>query len=260
METLLNKYNQLLDHIFSTPPEILLGQLVVAWVIYFCLKSLYYLLSVRLTGRHRKPISFDRGPEKRILLVGDSTAVGTGSNDEGKTLAAFLAKDYPDTSIINRSQNGALTKRVLELLEGEVDNHYDMIMISTGGNDVWGLTRMKSLRLDFSRMIKLASLMSNGKVAVLFFGNEGSAPFFPWLLKGFLLRRTHKIRDLFAEVCHEEEVEFFELFSSPSNNPFVKDPKNNFAPDGLHPNENGYWNWYKHIWRLIADKGFNKLK
>ena len=61
------------------------------------------------------------------------------------------------------------------------------------------------------------------------------------------------IRDLFEEVTKEEQVTFLELFTNPKENPFVLDPEHNFAPDGLHPNGNGYWNWYKHVWLLMSE-------
>jgi|GEM_PF-2969235 lysophospholipase L1-like esterase len=253
METLINIYYLISEYLFTTPLTILLTQAFIFWLVYLCFKGLYYLLSVRLTGLYRQPISFDRGADQSILLIGDSTAVGTGSSDDAKTLSSFLAKDYPNTNIVNKAENGALTERVLTQLNNEIGNEYNLIIISTGGNDVWALTREKKLRKIFTSLLRRARAKSNGRVIVLFFGNEGSAPFFPIFLQRFLLRRTLMIRDLFEEVTKEEQVTFLELFTNPKENPFVLDPEHNFAPDGLHPNGNGYWNWYKHVWLLMSE-------
>lgn len=256
METLKEIYYLISEYVFTTPVEILLVQTFILWLVYLSLKGLYYLLSVRLTGLYRQPKSFYRDSDQSILLIGDSTAVGTGSNDELKTLAGFLSRDYPNTNIVNKSENGAVTEQVLFQLNNEIGTEYNLIVISTGGNDVWAMTSKRKLRKVFTSLIKRAKAKSNDRTIVLFFGNEGSAPFFPFLLRKFLLRRTHMIRGLFEDICEIEQVPFLELFSNPKENPFVVDPSHNFAPDGLHPNENGYWNWYKHLWLLMSENKF----
>lgn len=256
METLATIYNVIIEYLLITPLGIVVAQAFILWLVYLSLKGIYYLLSVRLTGLYRQPKSFDRGSEQSILLIGDSTAVGTGSADENKTLASFLATDYQNTNIVNKAENGAVTAQVLRQLNNEIGNEYNLIIISTGGNDVWAMTSKKELRQSFTSLLVRAKAKSNGRAIVLFFGNEGSAPFFPLFLKGFLLKRTKMVRDTFEEISRSEGVPFLELFSNPKENPFVVDPANNFAPDGLHPNENGYWNWYKHVWLLMSENGF----
>jgi lysophospholipase L1-like esterase len=256
MEALINLYYLISAYLFATPLGILFAQAFILWLVYLSLKGLYYLLSVRLTGLYRQPKSFDRGAAQSILLVGDSTAVGTGSSDENRTLASFLANDYPHTNIINKAENGAVTSQVLTQLNNEIGNEYNLIVISTGGNDVWAMTSKRELVRVFTSLLVRAKAKSNDRAVVLFFGNEGSAPFFPLFLKSLLLKRTKMVRDTFEEIARAEGVPFLELFSDPEENPFVVDPANNFAPDGLHPNENGYWNWYKHLWLLMSANNF----
>lgn len=244
------------NYIFTTPWWVLLVQILLLWIVYFAVKGIYFLLSIRFTGRYRQPSSFDRGTGHKILLAGDSTAVGTGAKDAHQTLGAFLSRDFPQTTIINKGVNGATTSQVADVLAKMTTGHFDLVLVSTGGNDVWAFTRKMKLRKAVQRVLLEAIRLSDGRAILLFFGNEGSAPFFPWLLKGTLLTRTEMVRSVFEEECEQMGVPFIELFSQPRENPFVSDPNTHFAPDGLHPNEIGYWNWYKRLWRLMVQDGY----
>lgn len=255
MEIIASSIEVVFYYILSMPGWLIVLLALILWVVYIACKGLYYLLSVRLTDRYQAARSYHRETDRKILLVGDSTAVGTGSADPDKTLASFLAMDFPKTSIINCAVNGSLTREVEQQMDLVRNQVFDLVVISTGGNDVWTVTKKATLKKDLIRVLQMAKKISNSRVVLLFFGNEGSAPFFPLFLKGFLLKRTEIVKEVFTEVAAEEKVPLIELFSQPSENPFVKDPGANFAPDGLHPNEHGYWNWYKHLWRLMVQDG-----
>ncbi len=241
------------NYLAVTPWWILLVQAFLIWIVYLACKGIFFTLIIRASGRYRQPVSYERQGIKNILLVGDSTAVGTGAKDSSQTLGGFLARDFPRTNIINRSINGSLTRSVLVQLVTGPTPTYDMIIISTGGNDVWSMTRAKRLRRDIRDVLQLANYMSGNRTVLIFFGNEGSAPFFPIFLTRLLMRRTEVVRKVFLQVATEERVPFIELFSNARKNPFVIHPKRYFAPDGLHPNDAGYWEWYKHLWRLMVD-------
>ena len=45
----------------------------------------------------------------RVLVVGDSTGVGTGAARPEDSIAGRLADAYPDVTIVNRARNGAKT-------------------------------------------------------------------------------------------------------------------------------------------------------
>jgi hypothetical protein len=98
--------------------------------------------------------------------------------------------------------------------------------------------------------------MSNHRVITLFFGNEGSAPFFPFFISGFLLRRTERVKEVFAAVTSSEKVPLVQLFTSNEGNPFVRDPRHFFARDRLHPSSEGYRLWYERMWRIMVENGY----
>lgn len=45
---------------------------------------------------------------RRVLVVGDSTGVGTGASEAVDSVAGRIARDYPGTEIVNRAQDGVL--------------------------------------------------------------------------------------------------------------------------------------------------------
>ncbi len=246
----------IVDYVLATHPGVVIAQVFFLVLIFYALKGLFLLSILRVTGRHKKPYSRMTGSDSCILLAGDSTAVGTGASSEKYTLAGYLAHDFPHTDIHTVGVNGALTREVIPQLDSVSEKKYKLIIITIGGNDVWSFTRLTTLRGILTRILQKAKGMSDGKVVLIFFGNEGSAPFFPFFLKHVLMKRTEEVRTIFEEISHIEQVPFIELFSNSQTNPFVFNPKLYFAPDMLHPNDLGYWEWYKNLWRLMMSKGY----
>ncbi len=240
-------------HFSNTPGIILFFEFIEVLSVYLVLDGIRLFIAMRFVSR--KGVSYSRMDDActaRILIAGDSTAVGTGAKSQEHTLAGFLAHDFPKVNIENVAVNGARTHSIVHQLTRAEGKEYDMIMISTGGNDIWTFTPLSKLRDDLTRVISKAKKMSNHKVIIIFFGNEGSAPFFPFLLRSFLMWRTKKVHRLFFEVTHREEVPLIQLFTEPKGNPFVHNPETFFAADGLHPNDAGYWEWYKKLWSLMV--------
>ncbi|MEZ5701210.1 MAG: hypothetical protein R3E42_03420 [Burkholderiaceae bacterium] len=66
-------------------------------------------------------------PALRMLMVGDSTAVGTGASSSQASLAGLLAADYPGLIIQNRARDGARFDGVVEQLEG--GGQFDFVLI-----------------------------------------------------------------------------------------------------------------------------------
>lgn len=257
METfILTLGERTIDHFTSVPPLELALEAVLFFVIYLTFDIAYLLISMHIVALKGKPFSRAVGGKKRILIAGDSTAVGTGARDQYHTLAGYFAQDFPGVDIENVAKNGSYIKDVASQLERAEGDTYDMIMISTGGNDVWAFTKAKSIRKNLTEILKKAKEMSNHRVILIFFGNEGSAPFFPKPLRKILMRRTQKINKILIDVASEARVPLIELFTTVEGNPFVRNSKKYFALDGLHPNDEGYWFWYKIIWRRIVKEGY----
>ena len=241
-----------ISHVLHTPTHILFLEVLIFFVTLFVLDVLNVLSVMFFVPK--KSVGFSHVIEgaPQLLVLGDSTAVGTGARDATQTLAGFLAHDFPEMSIVNRGVNGARTRAVKKQLES-MEGQYEGIFISTGGNDVWAFTSLNELRHDLQTLLRISKEKSRNRVMLIFFGNEGSAPFFPTLLRKVLMWQTRRVLNVFRLVAHKENVPLIELFTKDEANPFVKDPKTFFALDGLHPSEAGYWEWYKRFWRLMLE-------
>lgn len=187
----------------------------------------------------------------RLLMVGDSTAVGTGASSPRTSLAGLLAQAYPKLAIENRAQDGARFDGVVQQLEA--GGEFDFVLIMAGGNDVMRFRDADSTLADIDRSASLAQGLAP-QVAFLPAGNVGNAPFFfppvSWLM-------TSRARELHAAVqtaAARTGATYVNLFKAPQDDPFVQRPGLH-AADGLHPSDAGY-----RVWRdeLLAQTGWDK--
>jgi lysophospholipase L1-like esterase len=139
------------------------------------------------------PVAFQQMPEQpthRILNIGDSSVVGTGSSDPALSVAGRFGADYPDAHIVNLGINGTKTGELIERFEGIRDQQFDLIVIHTGGNDIVRFTPYTDLEQQLPRVLDLANAISD-TVVLLHGGNVGTATLFPagtrWLFtNGFV--------------------------------------------------------------------------
>jgi lysophospholipase L1-like esterase len=184
----------------------------------------------------------------RMLIVGDSTGVGTGASAPLASLAGLLARDYPRLWIENRARDGATFAGTAEQLAR--DESFDIVLVLAGGNDVIRLRAPDALRADIERTVVLAR--QRAEVVVLMpAGNVGNAPFFLRPLSWEMTRRARLLHDLVREVAQRRKVTYVNLFHERDDDPFVQRPQLH-ARDGLHPSDAGYLEWYQ-ILLLQAD-------
>ena len=136
-------------------------------------------LSIELTRRSRPFEQRPYSPARRLLVVGDSTAVGTGASSTGRSLAGLIARDHPELLIENRARDGARFEQVAEQLAA--GGRFDIVLVQAGGNDVIRLRAEGALRADVERVADLARQRA-GLVIFMPAGNVGNAPLFfpPW--------------------------------------------------------------------------------
>lgn len=229
-------------------------------ISFYAIRMLLRLAFNKALGIHTKPYSTDRDTAQRhILILGDSTAVGTGARQPEDTIAGQLAHDFPDSQIVNLAQNGGLVRDLKTQLASAKNITYDLIVVSVGGNDVWHLTRPSTISKELSVILPKLTNMCRGRVIFLIYNNIGSAPLFPSLLKWWLHRRCIQIQDTIEQVAYIANVPTIELFNSDdSRNPFLQEGNELlFAPDGIHPSSEGYKLWYNRMWRKMVEYGYH---
>lgn len=193
-------------------------------------------------------------PDKRLLIVGDSTAVGTGADTPAQSLAGLIGKHYPRWHIDNLAANGAKFADVAQQLKG-AGGGYDMVLVLAGGNDVIRFTPLFSLRNELKQTLSLAA--QKGRHVVLMpCGNVGHAPFFGPPLTWVFARRSERLHGLVQEVAATQGAQYVRLLRPRDEDPFVIHRDTLNAADGLHPSSAGYAEWYR---ELVAQGGLAPL-
>lgn len=180
----------------------------------------------------------------RLLIVGDSTGVGTGASDSRHSLAGLLAQAYPRLNIDNRAADGATFEKVVGQLEAAT-SRYDLVLVHAGGNDVIRLRRLDDVRADVDRVMALARARAD-RVVVMPAGNVGNAPFFFPPVSWLMTSRARSMHGIVREAAARQQVVYVNLFKDRAQDPFAQQPGLN-AADGLHPSDAGYRLWFDEL-------------
>ena len=178
-------------------------------------------------------------PALRLLVVGDSTAVGTGASAPSASLAGLLAASFPRLSIENRARDGARFADLLTQLAGAPQ--FDMVLVQAGGNDVIRLRDMDAVGRDIQRVTALAR--QHAPLVVLMpAGNVGNAPFFFPPVSWWMTQRSRQLHAHVRASAAQTGAVYVSLFEERENDPFARQRELN-AKDGLHPSDAGYRVW-----------------
>jgi lysophospholipase L1-like esterase len=236
------------------PFQISPGKIAAAICLLFVLGLLLELLvlvyrvriGIELAG---KSVSFEsrpQAPRARVLVIGDSTGVGTGSSEPWESVAGRIARDFPGAEIVNLARNGARAKDVPVQLSGAGSGRYDVILLQVGGNDILRFTPLEELKASVTEILQIASGKAR-RVIFISTGNVGLSPaFFPpvnWIYTW----RTRSARALFMDIARQQGARYVDLFRERGSGIFEDDPPKYYASDFLHPSGEGYAVWYREL-------------
>lgn len=182
-------------------------------------------------------------PALRLLIVGDSTAAGTGASRAEYTLAGWLARDHPRLLIENRGRNGARFADLAAQLAPA--GRFDVVLIFAGGNDVIRRTPPPELAAAIDATLARAAALAPA-VLVMPAGNVGNSRLLPGPLSGPMTERSRALQTLVRAAAQRHGVTHVDLFRERNQDPFVQRPELT-APDGLHPSDAGYRLWYQEL-------------
>ncbi len=194
----------------------------------------------RLSEPLQRPIE---RPRARLLIVGDSTAVGTGASTPGASLAGLLAQAYPGLRIENRGRDGATLDALPRQLEG--NTRFDAVLILAGGNDVIRLRDLDKVPDQLGVVIGLARARAD-TVVLMPAGNVGNAPFFFPPLSWWMSSRSRQFHALVQAAAAQQGAAYVNLFKERRDDPFAQRAELN-ARDGLHPSDEGYQLWFREL-------------
>lgn len=223
--------------------------LLVALAILLIYVAIEYLHTTRLIrigeGLAAAAVPFSRQTtsSQRILIIGDSTAVGTGASSPETSLAGLLGNHYPNASIENRGVNGAKIADLKPRFESIANERYDLIEIHIGGNDIVRFTNVKDIEQDLNNVLAQAKKLSDN-VILITSGNVGTSVLFPAPSRFLFTKRTRQVREIFIRVAKIHDVSYVDLFHEAAEDPFAKDPAKYYAADFFHPSDAGYQFWF----------------
>jgi len=217
---------------------------VLVFVVYDLGLAIYRSCLAKQLGIQAHPYR-QAGTGPNFLVVGDSTAVGTGSKDPNNSTAGRLGADFRTAQITNLGVNGARVQDLSAILRGVSSQSFDLVLIQIGGNDVAKFTPLKPLEIELEIVLKQAKKLSEN-VIVITAGDVGAAPFWPLWTGRLFSRRKRHVRRIFIRQCNRAQVVFVDLYANKFLAPLMSDWQF-YAPDGFHPNDLGYEVWYKEI-------------
>jgi len=182
-------------------------------------------------------------PSLRLLVVGDSTAGGTGATAPHASVAGLLAEHFPRLLIDNRARDGAKFAELLAQLDGE--ERFDMVLVMAGGNDVVRMRGLEALRGDVERVTQRARQRAD-LVVLMPAGNVGNAPFFVAPVSWLMTWRSRRLHAFARDAASHHGALLVNLFREAADDPFVQRRALN-AVDGLHPSDAGYRVWFDEL-------------
>jgi lysophospholipase L1-like esterase len=192
-------------------------------------------------------------PAGRLLIVGDSTAVGTGASSPNHSVAGLLASAHPRLAITNHGEDGARFEAIARQLE-RAQGRWDAVLVLGGGNDVIRLTGYEKLQDAVGRTAQLARERSD-LVVFLPSGNVGNAPFFFPPLSWWMTQRSQTLHEIVRGAAAAHGASYVNLYKNRAADPFARDPKGMNAKDGLHPSDAGYRLWLEELNRQAGFSG-----
>ena len=179
-----------------------------------------------------------------IVVIGDSTAVGTGASNPNNSIAGLIGDHYPSANIRNLGVNGRKTHEIIsDLMDLDSQQSIDLLLIQIGGNDIVRYTNLKDLEQSISEVLTIATQKSSN-VVLMTSGNVGTSKLLPIISRPVYRLRTLRVRSIFMKAASEKNVEYVDLYRKPSNDPYAKNPDKYYADDFFHPSSEGYSDWF----------------
>ncbi|MET1113532.1 MAG: GDSL-type esterase/lipase family protein [Comamonas sp.] len=179
---------------------------------------------------------------QRLLIVGDSTGVGTGATTPQTSVAGLLAQAWPRLQIDNRASNGAKLADVRDQLEN-ANERYDVVLVLAGSNDVMRLRSQAAMQRDLESVAELARARSD-HVLLMPGGNVGNAQFFFAPVSWYMSARSRSLHAMVRETAARHQAVYVNLYQERDQDPLARQPKLMRASDGLHPSDAGYRVWF----------------
>ena len=237
--------------------------LIISIVIYGLIVIVWPLFWARLYSPTKPPISpgviynFPNPNQKsifRAVVIGDSTALGQGSDDVKKSfgyqyLLTKLELKTQNWSFENRAVSGV---KIAEVLDNQLGfEPVDLVMISIGANDITGLTKPEEFRKSVKMLIGRLKTLAK-QVIWLNIPDFVTSPILLLPLNYILSQRELELNAILKNIVPKASYQLIDVYNE-AREPFAKDPKLHFGVDGYHPSAAGYGVWVGVIQKNVKD-------
>ena len=187
----------------------------------------------------------------RVLVVGDSTAVGVGAGCAEDSLPGLLACEFPGVQVVNVAVTGARLADAVAQADAVAarGERFDLALLLVGGNDVFRHTAPRAMREQSRALLaRLASLAH--RTVWLGSANIGGAPVFAPPLSWWFAWRTRRAAALFAREARRAGALFIDFAGERCGEVFARDTDTWFAADGVHPSAASY----RHCFEVLKQR------
>lgn len=192
------------------------------------------------------------GPELRLLVLGESTAVGVGVTDLSDGLGFRLAEELAHLQqrpvawqVVGRT--GATVEAVTTTLLHDLPNGQELIVVVFGVNDTLRLRSRRMWRRHLKRLLAelRPSLAADGRIAVLGVPDFATLPALPQPLRTVLHRH--------ARALDREVIRIVAGIPGGMHVPAIPLPPGDYlSHDRFHPNAAAYAVWAAHIADVVT--------
>lgn len=182
------------------------------------------------------------GPPLRLVVIGDSTAVGVGAGSRRKSYPGVLAErvgHHRPALLTVLGRPGLRWQHVPEHLAEATALDPDIVLIGVGGNDAIHLTRLSRVRA--SVVAVLDELRRTRATVLVVLGPRFDSPAVPRPLRDLIAARCRAVnRAIVAAASPGVRVVDTE---SVIGDVFARDPMRLYSEDLFHPSAAGYELW-----------------
>lgn len=182
---------------------------------------------------------------KTLLILGDSTGVGSGASTPEESVAGRLSSYIGASYVENQAKNGAEVEDLTTQLQHLHLSRYDFILIQIGGNDILAFHSAKKTAYLLDKI--LDSLPDAGKIVLMSAGNVGGATLIPFIVRPLYTYMTLRLHKEFGKIAKKRGITYVNLYLPFAKDPFVQEPDKYLSGDGLHPSGEGYGVWFEQL-------------
>ena len=227
--------------------------LVITYSVAQYLRSRHYAqIGIQLAQQAVPYEQHPANPTHHFLVIGDSTAVGTGASSPTDSTAGLLGNDYPTADIVNKGVNGSRVADLTSRFSEFSDDEFDLVLIQIGGNDIVRFTNLTTLEADLITVLTEANRVGK-QVVILHCGNFGTAKLLPLGSRWLFTQRTAKLRSIYQRLAPQYQAQYVDIWRLGDADPFARDPSTYYASDYFHPSSAGYADWYELTKQMLPE-------